>query len=228
MLNLKRVTSTVEREQGNKLPVFVLNFTPVLDYTTFAAEFTVTEGDIVFHFYVTEEVNKRPDVNRYWKEVFPSVLEPIVKEHFNADFPRVKAAYTEEKGSWWLRAYGFGHLLDPHKVVYMFLDKLDLDTLQSRRLFRSDRQSYEAFVAWVDPAAGQLITRRESPTEHPNFFVRTFGAPVTDAAAGEATLTSTRRAITRIADPTPEVRGITKRIVNYKDDPPSYQELGGA
>ncbi len=98
---------------------------PVTDLTTFAAEVAVTEGDLVYHFYVTDEVNAGPDPKRYWLETFPAVLEQTAKNYFKADFPRLKAAYTEEKASWWLRAFGFGRVLEPHKMALRFCDELD-------------------------------------------------------------------------------------------------------
>jgi dipeptidyl aminopeptidase/acylaminoacyl peptidase len=54
-----------------------------------------------------------------------------------------------------------------------FLDRLNLRTFKTERLFRSDHSSYEYFVSWLNTAAGTFITRRESPTDPPNFFVRT-------------------------------------------------------
>ena len=45
-----------------------------------------------------------------------------------------------------------------------FLDRLDLKTLKSERLFRSSRESLESFLDWVDPAAKTFLTRRQSPT----------------------------------------------------------------
>ena len=41
--------------------VLPLQFTRVLDYTTFAAEFAIKDGDLVFHFFVTDEVNELPN-----------------------------------------------------------------------------------------------------------------------------------------------------------------------
>lgn len=124
-LSPNQVASTVEGEQRAQLPVLPLLFIAVREYTTFAAEYAVTEGDLVFHFYVTDEVNKLTNPKVYWLERFPEILEPVVKEFFNADFPRVKAAYTEEKASWWLRAFGFGMVLDPHAFVDKFFNSLD-------------------------------------------------------------------------------------------------------
>lgn len=126
-LSVHQVTSTVEGEQQAVLPVMGLNFIDISEYTTFRAELAVTEGDLVFHFYPTEEVHalKNPTPAKYWKELFPSVLEPVAKSYFNADEARLKAAYTEEQTSWWLRGFGFGHVLDPHKFAYGFLAALD-------------------------------------------------------------------------------------------------------
>jgi dipeptidyl aminopeptidase/acylaminoacyl peptidase len=97
-----------------------------------------------------------------------------------------------------------------------FLDRLDLASLKTERLFRSDRTSYEVFAAWLDPAAGQWLSRRESPTEPPNFVVRTLGAAVAPAPAGEPAWSSSFKQITDYRDPTPELRGIRKQLVRYK------------
>jgi len=98
-----------------------------------------------------------------------------------------------------------------------FLDRLNLRTFKTERLFRSDRSSYEYFVAWLNPVAGTFITRRESPANPPNFFARTLAKkPLKDAPQGEASRSSTSRAITRFPNPTPQLTGITKRLVTYK------------
>jgi dipeptidyl aminopeptidase/acylaminoacyl peptidase len=97
-----------------------------------------------------------------------------------------------------------------------FLDRLNLRTLVSERLFRCERGRYEDFVAWLDPASGTFLTRRESPQDPPNFFVRTLAKkPVKGATAGEAAWASSLRPITQFPDPAPQVRGITKRLVTY-------------
>lgn len=97
-----------------------------------------------------------------------------------------------------------------------FLDRLNLRTFKTERLFRSDRTSYEYFVAWLNPAAGTFITRRESPTDPPNFFARTLAKkPLKDALQGETSWLSTSHAITQFPNPTPNLSGITKRLVTY-------------
>jgi hypothetical protein len=117
--------ATTALESESELPVLAIEFTQVPDYTTFLAEFALTNGDIVFHFFPTEEVKKLPQARAYWLETFPAILERVAKDYFRVDYPRLKAAYTEEQASWWLRAYGFSHLLDPEAFTQRFLLELD-------------------------------------------------------------------------------------------------------
>jgi dipeptidyl aminopeptidase/acylaminoacyl peptidase len=84
-----------------------------------------------------------------------------------------------------------------------FLDRLNLKTLATERVFRSDDKTYETIVAPLDDAAKTVLTRSESPTSPPNYYVR-------DIAAG------TKRALTAFKDPAPQLRGVTKQFVTYK------------
>jgi dipeptidyl aminopeptidase/acylaminoacyl peptidase len=96
-----------------------------------------------------------------------------------------------------------------------FLDQLDLNTQKSERLFRSDKTSYEQFLAFTGADERTFLTWHQSPTDPPNAFARTLGNAVT-APAGEAVFASTSVPVTHIPDPTPEVRAIKKRLVKYK------------
>ena len=87
-----------------------------------------------------------------------------------------------------------------------FLDRFNLQTLQSERIFRSAANSYESVVGLLSDDAKQFVTRRESPTDAPNYFVRNSGE--TSAVPSKA--------LTRFADPTPQLRGIKKQLVTYK------------
>jgi dipeptidyl aminopeptidase/acylaminoacyl peptidase len=115
-----------------------------------------------------------------------------------------------------------------------FLDRLDLKTLKSERLFRSDKMSYEQFLSFTGTDTRTFLTWHQSPTDPPNAFARTLGSSLA-APAGEAAFASTSMAITHMPDRTPEVRAIKKRLVNYKRadgldlsftlyTPPGYQE----
>jgi dipeptidyl aminopeptidase/acylaminoacyl peptidase len=117
-----------------------------------------------------------------------------------------------------------------------FLDRLDLKSLKSERLFRSDKASYEQFLSFTGPDTKTFLTWHQSPTDPPNAFARTLGKSVIkDAPAGEAVVASTSVAITHIPDPAPAVRAIQKRLVKYKRadgldlsftlyTPPGYKE----
>ena len=116
-----------------------------------------------------------------------------------------------------------------------FLDRLDLKTNRSERLFRSDRDSLERFVGFTGDDDRQFLTWHQSISSPPNAYLRTLGTPAAGAPAGEAAFDSTRVAVTHIPDPTPAVRAIRKRLVTYKREdgvalsftlytPPGYVE----
>jgi dipeptidyl aminopeptidase/acylaminoacyl peptidase len=88
-----------------------------------------------------------------------------------------------------------------------FLDRLNLRTLKTERLFRSDDKSYESFVALLTDDARQFITRRERPIEPLNYYLRTLNQ---DNAAPQV------RALTQFPDPTPQLHDIKKQLVTYK------------
>jgi dipeptidyl aminopeptidase/acylaminoacyl peptidase len=96
-----------------------------------------------------------------------------------------------------------------------FLDRMDVRTLKSERLFQSDAQVYETVVALVTDDARQIITRRERPVEPSNYYVRTLqpaAAPGAPGGAADAGL----RALTNVPDATPQLHGIRKQLVRYK------------
>ena len=103
-----------------------------------------------------------------------------------------------------------------------FLDRFNVQTLKSERIFRSEANSYETVETVLTDDARQFITRRESSTEAPNYFVRSSA----DTAP---------RSLTQFADHTPQLRGIKKQLVTYKRAdgvqcsftlylPPNYKE----
>ena len=84
-----------------------------------------------------------------------------------------------------------------------FLDRFDLQSRQSQRLFQSSDGTYESVVTLLSDDGSRFITRHESPTEPPNYFVRSAGS-------------SESRALTHFPDPAPQLRGISKQLVTYK------------
>lgn len=116
-----------------------------------------------------------------------------------------------------------------------FLDRLDLTTLKSERWFRSSPDVLESFLGGLDPASKSFLTLRQSRTEPPNVHLRIIGGRDAKSTAGEAAYRSTSRQLTHIADPTPQLRQIPKRLVTYQRPdgvklsftlylPPGYKE----
>lgn len=83
-----------------------------------------------------------------------------------------------------------------------FLDRLDLATLQKERLWQSAAPHYEEFVAFLDDAGTRVLTRRESTTEAPNYFLR-------DLADGTTT------AFTAFPNPYPQFAGVQRELISY-------------
>jgi dipeptidyl aminopeptidase/acylaminoacyl peptidase len=84
-----------------------------------------------------------------------------------------------------------------------FLDRLDLGTLKSTRLFRCDDKSLESVVALLADDGSRFLTHHETVSDPPNYFVRSTG----DGAP---------RALTHFKDPALQLRGIKKQLVTYK------------
>lgn len=103
-----------------------------------------------------------------------------------------------------------------------FLDRLNLGTLATERLFRSEPGTYESPVVLLSDDGTSLLTRFETPAEPPNYLVRALPA-------------GPRRVLTAFPDPQPQLRGIERQLVTYerKDGvrlsatlylPPGYQK----
>ncbi len=87
--------------------------------------------------------------------------------------------------------------------VYPFLDRLDLTTAKTERLWQCQPPYLESVVELLDDEAQQLLTMRQSQTAPPNFFRHRRSdnnvIPLTD-----------------YADPAPQFAGIHKEIVRYQ------------
>src|SRR5258706_6417842 len=187
------------------------------------------------------------DRNQHWRRTFviivddhqgkPSLLWDLSTDEKYAN-PGNPVKRLLANGSWvlrqdgdWIYLAGVGSSPDGDRP---FLDRLDLKTLKSERLFRSEKTSYEQFLSFTGSDERTFLTWRQSATDPPNAFVRTLQESF-DAPTGEAAFASTTVAITHISDPTPVVREIKKRLVKYKREdgldlsfmlytPPGYSE----
>jgi len=84
-----------------------------------------------------------------------------------------------------------------------FLDRMNLKTLATSRLFRSDTTSYESVVGLLGDDAKQVLTRHETRTVPANYYIR-------DVAAG------TKKAITQFKDPHPQITAAERTLVTYR------------
>ena len=168
------------------------------------------------------------DENRHWRRAFvvdvdrpqstPSVLWDLSSDEKYGD-PGQPVFRQQADGRFLVRLQGDAMYLSGTGASPAgdrpFLDKLDLKTRQSVRLFRSDAESFERFLAFTGDDDRRFLTWHQSPALPPNAMLRTLGTAA-DGGAGEATFASTGAAVTHLPDPTPSVRAIRKRLVTYK------------
>jgi dipeptidyl aminopeptidase/acylaminoacyl peptidase len=84
-----------------------------------------------------------------------------------------------------------------------FLDKFYLETGETERLFRSEAPYYEDPITFIDANEGLIVTRRESVTEPPNYYVRTLDD-------------GSLRQLTEFPHPTPQLKDVSKELVKYE------------
>ncbi len=103
-----------------------------------------------------------------------------------------------------------------------FIDRLNVKTLATERIFRSGTDALETFVAPLSDDMNRFLVRYETPKDPPNYYTRNRD-------------TSSRRPVTEFKDPEPQIRGITSQYVTYKRKdgvtlsgtlylPPDYQK----
>ena len=114
-----------------------------------------------------------------------------------------------------------------------FLDLRDMNTGDTRRLFRCDPDRYEFFHGFAG-SDHRIVVRSESSVDVPNYYLAELGDEI-EAPEGEAERTFSMVPITAFEDPVPQLREIEKRIVHYEREdgvalsfhlylPPDYQE----
>lgn len=84
-----------------------------------------------------------------------------------------------------------------------FLDRFNLRTHETERLFHCQDGVYEQVVEALDPAGARIVTRIETPTDPPNYLLRDLKG-------------NTRRALTAFTDPAPQLRRIAKELITYQ------------
>jgi dipeptidyl aminopeptidase/acylaminoacyl peptidase len=82
-----------------------------------------------------------------------------------------------------------------------FLRSFNINTKESKEIWRCAEPYYETVTAIVDYDKMSFITSKQSQNETPNFYLYTNG---------------NAKQITNFADPQPELRGVTKEKITYK------------
>ena len=104
-----------------------------------------------------------------------------------------------------------------------FLRKINLSSLKTDEIWRSGNTEFESFVVLMDENGSKFITRKESPLDPPNLYLRSTAQ------------SQTPQKLTDFTDPAPQLRGIKKQLVRYKRAdgvdlsftlylPPNYKE----
>lgn len=102
-----------------------------------------------------------------------------------------------------------------------FLDRMNLTTMETERIFRAGEKGYESVVGLLTDDGSKFLTSYETPEMPPNLYIRTRGS-------------EERQAVTAFQDPAPVLRQIKRQLVTYKRDdgvqlsftlflPPGYQ-----
>ncbi|NNM32272.1 MAG: S9 family peptidase [Gemmatimonadetes bacterium] len=84
-----------------------------------------------------------------------------------------------------------------------FLDRLNIRSGETERLFQSGPDSYETVVALLDDRGRRVLTSYESQTEPPNYYVRDL--------RGDG-----RTALTAFENPAAQLEGVSKEFVVYE------------
>ena len=83
-----------------------------------------------------------------------------------------------------------------------FVDEFDIATKKTKRLWRSEAPYYEYPISIIDEENGQVLTRRESNDERPNFYLR-------DLKKGDL------KQVTHFENPYKALEGVKKELVKY-------------
>lgn len=90
---------------------------------------------------------------------------------------------------------------------FPFIDELDLKTLKKKRIYQSAyTDKVEELVTFVDSKKGTVITRIESPTEYPNYYIRN----IRSKRAPEP--------LTAFENPFKSIENVYKEVISYKRD----------
>jgi len=87
---------------------------------------------------------------------------------------------------------------------FPFIDAIDLQSLEKKRIYQSKATGQvEDLLSFVDSKKGTILTRVESPTQFPNYYIRNIKRE------------SDNRPLTSFINPFNSIEGIHKEVINY-------------
>lgn len=84
-----------------------------------------------------------------------------------------------------------------------FIDKFFLETLEKERIWQSKAPYYETAITFIDKNSEEVLIRRESEKEPPNYFIKNL-------------TTNTLRQVTDYPNPYKTLEGVQKQLVRYQ------------
>jgi dipeptidyl aminopeptidase/acylaminoacyl peptidase len=86
-----------------------------------------------------------------------------------------------------------------------FLDRIDLTSGKTSRLWQSAAPYYESVIQVLDAGGKRVVTRRESVDDPPNYYLRDLGS-------------KKMARLTNFKDPAPQFAGIAPKLITYTRD----------
>lgn len=88
---------------------------------------------------------------------------------------------------------------------FPFVDALNLKTLEKKRIYQSTATNQlEELISFIDSKAGTLLTRIQSPTEYPNYYIRNLKKRIANIP------------LTSFENPFNSIEEVYKEVINYK------------
>ena len=135
-------------------------------------------------------------IDRSWEDRYNDPGQPLMRADKYGGRP---VLLTDKKGE---KLFLAGQGASP-EGDRPFLDEYDIKTRQTTRLFHSEAPYFEQSARLLDPDKKILMTRRESVSETPNYFIRDL---VNDKI----------EQITFFEHPTPQLKDVSKEMIRYK------------
>ncbi|WP_167615300.1 prolyl oligopeptidase family serine peptidase [Maribellus sediminis] len=107
-----------------------------------------------------------------------------------------------EKGKLYLDGTGYSP-----EGIRPFFDEFDLKTKETKRLWRADgKETLERIAKVIDAPQGVLLTRVETSTQYPNYYIRNIKKRISP------------QQITNFKNPFESIQDIYKEVITYKRD----------